>query len=94
MQYSNLETLQQRYLIPLRSFWKLLVYLYESAGFVGKKFWEPPRQHFGSFEHWQNFGNSQKIGKVLKLGVPLTLRYLLTHLLLIQTKLALERLGP
>ena len=32
--YSNLETLQQCYLIPLKSFWKLQVYLYESASFV------------------------------------------------------------
>ena len=34
----------------------------------------------------------KKIGKFLKLGVALTLRYLLTDLLRIQTKLAL--LGP
>ena len=52
------------------------------------KIWEPPRQHFGFFEDWRNFG------KFLKLGVALILRYLLTDLLLIQTKLALVRPGP
>ena len=57
------------------------------------KIWEPPRQHFG-FEDWRNFGNQQKIGKFLKPGVALILRYLLPHLLLIQTKLALVRPGP
>ena len=55
--------------------------------------WKPPRQ-FGFFEDWRNFGNSQKFGKCLKLGVALILRYLLTDLLLIQTKLVLVRLGP
>ena len=37
----------------------------------------------GFFDNWRNFG------KFLKLGVALNLRYLLTDLLLIQTKLAL-----
>jgi len=36
----------------------------------------------------------KKIGKFLKLGVALILRYSLTYLLLIQTKLALVRPGP
>ena len=36
----------------------------------------------------------KKSGKFLKLGVALILRYLLTDLLLIQTKLALVRSGP
>ena len=58
------------------------------------KIWEPLRQHFDFFEDWRNFGNLQKIGKFLKLGVALILRYLLTDLLLIQTKLALVRPGP
>ena len=53
------------------------------------KIWMPPRQHFGLFEDWQNFGNPQKFGKFLELGVALIFRYLLTDLLLIQTKLAL-----
>ena len=48
----------------------------------------------GFFEDWRNFGNPQKNGKFLKLGVALILRYLLTHLLLLQTKLALMRPGP
>ena len=34
------------------------------------------------------FGNPQKIGEFLKLGVALILRYLVTDLLLMQTKLA------
>ena len=55
------------------------------------KIWKPPRQHFGFFEDWRNFGNLQKFGKFLKLGVALILRYLLTDLLLTQTKLALVR---
>jgi len=58
------------------------------------KIWKPPRQHFGFSEDWRNFGNPQKFGKFLKLGVALILRYLLTDLLLIQTKLALVRPGP
>lgn len=61
MQYSNLETLQQRYLIPLRSFWKLLVYLYESAGFVGKKFGSPR----GSISAPLNIGKILAIPKKL-----------------------------
>ena len=36
----------------------------------------------------------KKIGKFLELGVALILRYLVTDLLLIQTKLALVRPGP
>ena len=52
------------------------------------KIWKPSRQRFGFFEDWQKFG------KVLKLGVTLILRYLLTDLLLIQTKLALVRPRP
>jgi len=52
------------------------------------KFWKPLRQHFCFFEDWQNFGTSQKFGKFFKLGGALILRYLLTDLLLIQTKLA------
>ena len=49
---------------------------------------------FGSLEDWRNFGNLQKIGKFLELGVALILRYLLTDLLLVKTKLALVRPGP
>lgn len=37
---------------------------------------------------WRKFGNPQKIGEFLKLGVALILRYLVTDLLLMQTKLA------
>lgn len=55
------------------------------------KVWKQPRQHFGIFEDWRNFGNSQKFVKCLKLGVALNLPYLLTDLLLIQTKLAQVR---
>ena len=51
-------------------------------------------QHFGFFEDWRNFSNLQKIGKFLELEVALILRYLLTDLLLIKTKLALVRPGP
>jgi len=58
------------------------------------KIWKTPRQHFSFSEDWRNFGNPQKFGKFLKLGVALILRYLLTDLLLIQTKLALVRPGP
>jgi len=58
------------------------------------KIWKPPRQHFGFFEDWRNFGNPEKFGKFLKLGVALILRYLLTDLLLIQTKLAPVTPGP
>ena len=36
LQLTNVETLQRCYLIPLRSFRKLKVYLYESWSFVGK----------------------------------------------------------
>lgn len=52
------------------------------------KIWKPPRQHFGFFEDWRKFGNPPKIGEFLKLGVALILRYLVTDLLLMQTKLA------
>ena len=52
------------------------------------KIWKPPRQHFGFSEDWRKFGNPQKIGEFLKLGVALILRYLVTDLLLMQTKLA------
>ena len=45
--------------------------------------------YFAFFKDWCYFGNLQKIGKFLKLGVVLILRYLLTDLFLIQTKLAL-----
>ena len=62
--------------------------------FCFAKIWKPPRQHFGFFEDWRNFGNPQKFGKFLKLGVTLILRYLVTDLFLVQTKLALVRPGP
>lgn len=52
------------------------------------KIWKPSRQHFGFYEDWRKFGNPQKIGEFLKLGVALILRYLVTVLLLMQTKLA------
>jgi hypothetical protein len=58
------------------------------------KIWKPPRRDFGFFEDWRNFGNPQKFGKFLKLGVALILRFVLTDLLLIQTKFALVRPGP
>jgi len=50
------------------------------------KIWKP--QHFGFFEDWRNFGNPLKIGYFLKLRVALILRYSVTDLVLIQTKLA------
>jgi len=43
-------------------------------------------QHFGFFEDWRKFGNPQKMGEFLKLGVAVTLRYLVTDLLLMETK--------
>jgi len=52
------------------------------------KIWKSPRQEFGFFEDWRKFG------KILKLGVALILRYVLTYLLLTQTKFALARPGP
>ena len=57
------------------------------------KIFEPPRQHFGFFEDWGNFGNPQKTGGRTYFAA-LILRFLLPHLLLMETKLALVRPGP
>ena len=47
-----------------------------------------------SFKIGEILAIHKKIGKFFKLGVALILHYLLTDLLLIQTKLALMRRGP
>ena len=46
-------------------------------------------QHFGFFEDWRSLGSPQKFGKS-----SIIVRFLMTDLLLIQTKLAPARPGP
>jgi len=47
------------------------------------KIWKLLKQHFGPFEDWQNFHKSLKLGVIALFSC-----YLLTDLLLMETKLA------